>query len=358
MRSFTVVEQGVTITRTGGELNVERANAVIRRTRIEGLESVMLFGGVEVTSGTIRSCLANGVDVSFFTKAGRYRGRLCGPASKNGQRRLAQYSRVLDEKFRLKRAKEMVSGKVANQRNILLRGQRKKRCSEIAQALREMRSIMQKIPRVGSHNELMGNEGRAAALYFGTFGRLVMNNDFEFSKRTRRPPRDPLNACLSFGYMILMARMDGFVQAAGLDPMLGFLHEPDYGRPSLALDLIEEFRPVVVDSLVLRLVNRKQLSRNDFKSMEPDMTDEILAGGSGDGSSEGESSNNGKPGVLLNERGRRIFLSGIMKRLRESLYYPPRECSFPLSDILDMQVQHLVRVMEGREKRYIPFVPR
>jgi len=366
MRTFVVVEQGVKVAKRNGELMVKKAGEAIHKTRLEGLGSLQLFGGVELTSGAIRACLNQGTDISFFTITGRYRGRITGPASKNGTRRLEQYRRVSDPAFRLQAAKALITGKITNQRNLLMRGQRRAKIPENAPALGQMRRSLQRVPDATSHDELMGIEGYAASLYFVCLGRLIKNSDFTFTKRTRRPPRDPINAALSFGYTVLTSNVDGIVQAQGLDPMLGFLHGIDYGRPSLALDLIEEMRPVIVDALVLAMVNRLQLSAFDFEAMRSDLRADQEAQEAQPGSPDtehqpatGAAVPQPKPaGILLNDRGRRVFLAAFAKRLNEKIYYPPLEGAYTIGDILRKQVEHLIRVIDGRDERYVPFVPR
>jgi CRISPR/Cas system-associated endonuclease Cas1 len=275
---------------------------------------------------------------------------------------------------------------------------------------------------------LRGFEGQGAALYFGQLGKLIRNPAFHFTGRTRRPPRDPVNALLSFGYAVWGSIAETEVYRRGLDPMLGFLHQPAYGRPSLMLDLLEEFRPRI-DTLVLRVINRRQLGEDDFEQRAEKTAEEILAeplpaaevrSREGDegaefpwdeplgldvprpasdaraertagqpvhGSSGGDP--NGRPGdaaqadpcealadgsysavdrpaadaaaghsvvgVYLNDVGRKIFLNELFGRLRDRLYYPPRDATLELREIMRQQLHHLARVIERKDETYVPF---
>ena len=254
---------------------------------------------------------------------------------------------------------------------------------------------------------LRGFEGQGAALYFGQFGKLIRNPAFAFATRSRRPPLDPVNALLSFGYAVLGSIAETELYRCGLDPMLGFLHQPAYGRPSLMLDLLEEFRPLI-DALVLRVVNRRQVGEGDFEQRGDRTAEKILAesvpferppdddmvadrddfpqpvrqpfqadppapvrqpfqadppdSGSPDAAS-GTALTAVAPspapvvGVYLNDVGRKIFLTELYTRLRERLDYRPRGVTLELRDILRQQIYHMTRVIEGSEPHYISFAP-
>jgi CRISPR-associated protein Cas1 len=199
-----------------------------------------------------------------------------------------------------------------------------------------------------------GLEGMAAAHYFGQFGKLLLSSELTFHGRNRRPPRDPINACLSFGYALLGNVVETEVLRCGLDPLVGFFHLPHPGRASLALDVLEEFRPFV-DALVLRLVNRQQLGPVDFERRGGPELVELLAAES---PQETEAaSEDGAEGVYLSDSGRRVFLAEFFRRLRERLFYPPRHGSFELRDVVREQIYHLARVIRGEEESYTAFVP-
>lgn len=356
MRTLVLTEAGAELAAEGDVFLVRRGAATARRVRAQDVGQIVLMGPIEATSGAIFSCLRRGIDLVYLTGAGRYRGRIAGPGSRNAPLRLAQFRAATDPAASLAIAKAIVAGKVANQRNLLLRAQRNLRDDEIAAAAAAMRLLVPKIEAAETRDSLMGLEGQAAALYFGVFGRMIRNRDFSFARRVRRPPTDPVNACLSFGYTLLGVTVESAVLKAGFDPLLGFFHEAQYGRPSLVLDLIEELRPVVVDHLVLRLLNRRQLAPGDFEA--PDASDDEDPFAAPEDEAEAAPADAGPQAVHLAAWGRRVFLAAFFRRLREAVFYPPRAGAYELRQIAEQQVYHMARVVEGREPAYVPFVPR
>ncbi len=428
MHALAISEQGTTVHADGDTLVLRRGEFVLRRVRAGELDQVLLFGGVDITSRAMALLLRREVDLVLLTQNGNFRGRLCGRSSKNVQLRLTQYQRATDPAFCLSVARAIVAGKLQNQRQILLRAQRRLQDNDLAAALGNLRVLGQRAAECRDLDVLRGLEGQGAALYFGQFGKLIRNPAFQFSTRTRRPPRDPVNALLSFGYAVLGSTAETEVYRCGLDPMLGFLHQSAYGRPSLMLDLLEEFRPLI-DTLVLRVINRRQVGERDFEQRGEKTAEETLAesappgaapAGDGDEGAEfpwdepvepagrqtedgpdpattacqpavvrlrivpdgpgeanvpGEAcgSAGGVPpaaaaadgasapprepviGVYLNDVGRKVFLNELFRRLRERLYYPPRESTLELRDVLRHQIYHLARVIEAKDDVYVPF---
>jgi CRISP-associated protein Cas1 len=398
MHTLAISEQGTSVHAEGDNLLVQRGKSVLRRIRAGELEQVLLFGGVEVTRQAMNVLLRREIEMVLLTQNGKFRGRLSGRGSKNVQLRLAQYQRTTDPAFCLAVARTIVTGKLQNQRQILLRAQRRLQDDDLAAAIGNLRVQAQRAAECTDLEVLRGFEGQGAALYFGQFGKLIRIPEFQFTTRSRRPPRDPVNALLSFGYAVLGSLAESDVYSCGLDPMLGFLHQPAYGRPSLMLDLLEEFRPLI-DSLVLRVVNRRQLSVQDFDQRTGQSLAEMLADESppsepagpvilllddppaaeplSDGSSSDSTSVGDRPepavaarigqepdairtepvvGVYLNDTGRKIFLNELFRRMRDRLYYPPRDAQLELRDILQQQIYQLARVIEGQQERYQPYV--
>lgn len=352
MHILAVMEQGTRLHLEGEELVLRRDKEVIHRTRLGEVSQVQLFDCVEITSAALAALARKGTDVVFLSRQGYFRARLVGPVSPQAALRMEQVRRALDSDFAARIAAAMVAGKIAHQRQVLLRGQRRLQDDELADVLGRLRWLVLECERQPALDRLRGLEGQAAALYFGQFGKLILAEGMAFSRRSRRPPLDAVNACLSFGYTLLGNILESELHRCGLDPMVGFLHQPHHGRKSLALDLLEEFRPFV-DTLVLRLVNRRQLGPGDFERQAADV-EAILA----EGSAEDEpATEEGAMGVYLNEAGRRIFLKEFFGRMRESMYYPPRQGAYELRDIVREQGYHLIRVIEGVEPGYQAFVP-
>lgn len=373
MHTLSLSEQGTTLHAEGDLLVVRRGEAVLHRVRAAELDQVLVFGRIELSSGALALLLRRGIDVALLTSHGNFRGRLVTRQSKNVTLRLAQYQRVSDPTFCLRIARRVVAAKIKYQRDVLLRAQRRLQDEPLALALGQLRLLGERTETAADLDLLRGLEGQAAAVYFGHFGKLLRNEQFRFPGRTRRPPRDPVNACLSFGYAVLGTVIETEIYRCGLDPQLGFFHQPAYGRPSLMLDVLEEFRPLV-DLLVLRLLNRRQLGPADFEQRTGQSLAEMLA-------DEPPPAETAEPldalpdqpapaatpqdpqatqpvvGVYLNPTGRKIFLAEFFRRLRERMQYPPRDAVLELRDIVREQIYHLARVIEGHQPDYLPFVP-
>ncbi len=348
-KSVAITEPGHTLHLDGQRLVLRTAGRIARTFKLAEVDQVLLFGPVETTHAALAAMLASGVDVVFLTRSGSYRGRLVGRHSRNVELRIAQYDRLREETFSLSVARAIVAGKIRAQRHLLLRSQASLADPEIAATLARLRYFAQDAAAASDREVLLGIEGAAAAAYWAAFGRAIKNPLFTFSRRTKRPPRDPVNACLSFGYSLLGTLVEGEVACAGLDPLLGALHRPEYGRPSLALDILEEFRAPIVDALTLRLINRRQLVPGDFASPSEALGLDQLAVEDG-GPDEG--------GVYLAHRGRRIFIAELFRRLREAVYYAPRDAALSLREIIRQQVYHMARVIRGEEPAYVPFLSR
>jgi CRISPR-associated protein Cas1 len=367
MHALAITEQGTTVHVEGETLLLSVADRVARRVRLAELNQLLLFGRIELTSGAVAALARRGIDVVFLTAQGNYRARLVGRGSGQAALRLAQLRRALEPEFALRFCRALVAGKITHQRQVLLRAQRRLHDEDLADVLGRLRLLVGQAARTDDVDSLRGLEGRAAALYFSQFGKLLRAPELVFTHRTRRPPRDPVNACLSFGYALLGTAVETEVLRCGLEPLLGFFHQPHHGRPSLMLDLLEEFRPLV-DTLVLRLVNRRQLGPLDFErragaslaevlAESPPPTVEAPSEGAAAGDAASPAEGTGGEGVYLADTGRRIYLMEFFRRLRERLYYPPRQGTFELREVIRQQVYHLARVIEGEDADYVPFIP-
>lgn len=268
MRSITIDTQGSVLFNASDTVLVKLGRRILVRLLPEELDQVILAGNIGLMPGAIRLFVDFGVDVVFITIHGRFRGRL---ATKAGERNRLQRKQFLvfdDRERSLAFAKKYVVGKLVNFRILLRRYNKRYRDTRVSSSMAILRAATRKVEVATGFDSLRGYEGSATREYFSAFSRLVNNDYFKFTKRTRRPPRDPFNALLSFSYMMLVTTVRTRVNLVGLDPYLGSLHSVSYGRPSLVLDLMEEFRPVIVDNLVLNLVNKRMISMNDFYFQE------------------------------------------------------------------------------------------
>ncbi len=342
MALLAVFENDVSVSVRNGAVVLLRRGEVIQTVAAHEIDEVHLHGGADLTQAGRNFLLGRGVEVVFLTLDGRVRGRLVGDESAWAARRVAQYRLVIDAPRRLEVARAMVKGKLENQITQLTVRQRTVRSDEVASAILVLRA--QREPAKGARDldALRGVEGNCANVYFGTFGHLLGNTVFAWNGRNRRPPRDPVNAALSFAYTMLCSRVEHAVRRAGLDPYLGLLHETIRGAPALALDLVEEFRPMV-DNLVLSLFNRKQLGPEDFGPPDPDalaaaFPDEETADGA----------------VYLTALGRKILTRAWAVRCNERSPHPLTGNDWTTGALFLEQAQQLRRVIEGEAEAYVP----
>ena len=301
------------------------------------LGGISVFGNVLVSPGLLAKCSEDGRAVTWLSQSGRFVGRMEGPVSGNVLLRKAQWQTALDEGARLLIARNMVAGKIQNARTSILRSAREAEDPADSKALGEtahtLARVLERLPGAPDANALLGMEGDAASAYFGTFTRMVRQDreTFAFTGRSKRPPKDPINALLSFLYALLMSDCLGALQGVGLDPQAGFYHVFRPGRPALALDLMEEFRAAVADRLALTLINRKQVGRESF---------DFRDGGS----------------VYLNEKGRKAVVVAYQERKKETLQHPLLDQKISLGLLPSVQARLLARALRGDIQAYPPFL--
>jgi CRISPR-associated protein Cas1 len=260
--------QGAKIIREGRHLLVKQNGDICNTLFTYRLQQLLIFGNIEITHPAMCLLMKHNIDTVFLTRTGRYLGRIAPPESKNVFLHKRQYDLLDDPAFSIRMARSIVTGKLSNMATLLMRIKRTRNRPEAGAKAEEITRLMTKLDQADSIDSLRGYEGRGTALYFDAFKHGFIEN-LEFFKRVRRPPTDPINSVLSLLYTFLMNRMYAAVRIAGLDPYPGFLHSLDYGRFSLVLDLMEEFRTIIVESLVLSLFNLKILQRSDFHLESP-----------------------------------------------------------------------------------------
>src|SRR2546425_68619 len=249
------------------------------------IDEVVVLGEVTLTASAVHLLLERDVEITYLSHYGQFKGRLSPPFSKNAVLRMAQYRAHQDMTKRCELARRFVIGKLSNQRQRLQRFNRTHRDAEVSQAIQQLTDLLgglatlpvhqppgRKPLATGDHRvagtsleAILGMEGAGSAAYFRCFGKLLSDpKQWPFSGRVKRPPTDPVNALLSFGYALLTNKVASAVQLVGFDHFVGYLHSSFYGRPALALDLVEEFRPIIVDSVVLNMLNHRMLTLDDF----------------------------------------------------------------------------------------------
>ena len=260
-----VMDPQVRLRRESGRLLVEKKQQLLAQIPLFRLESVFVYGNIQLSMPLLAQLLREGIAVAFFSKYGRFRGRLVGPLDRAQSLRAAQFRAVSDAAVCLQAGSQLVISKIENQRAVLQYAAWHHHELNLAGPLSALENLARKAASAGSREELMGCEGAAARTYFDGLSQLLSNPELRFSERTRRPPRDPVNASLSFGYSLLRSRIESHLHGRGFDVCFGFLHAEHHNQPSLALDIMEPWRPYFVDRLVLRLFNLGILKASDFR---------------------------------------------------------------------------------------------
>lgn len=337
LNTLYVTTAGAGLRKDGENLVAEIDGEERARVPFHMLASVVVFGGIFLSPALIQSCAAAGITVVLLDRVGRFQARIEGPVAGNVLLRRAQY-RVSDTPTEIVRG--FVIGKISNQRAVLMRALRDhgdglppERHDSIAKIANRLARILRRTALTSEDpDELRGAEGEAAHLYFSVFDMLIRSPDerFRFRGRTRRPPLDPVNALLSFLYTLLTHDCRSAAESVGLDPAVGFLHRDRPGRPSLALDLMEELRPILADRLALSLINRRQLRAKDFESRD---------GGA----------------VFMTDNGRRTVLAAWQDRKKEERRHPFLEETVPLGLVPHVQAQLLARHLRGDLDAYPPW---
>ena len=264
MAVIYVKEQGALVQKQGGRIVVSKNAQPLLEFPISNIEGIALIGNVQVTAQALHFLLQQGIDISHYTYGGQYLGQTAAESSKNIFLRFSQYELYNNEKKRLDFARKIVSNKIGNQLNVI-ENYRWEEYPQWKDDAAQIRRLREKVSDADTANELLGIEGMSSNIYFRAFGHMF-HCDFEFHGRNRRPPKDPINVIISLGYTFLTKEICSALEAESFEPYLGFLHGIRYGRKSLALDIIEEFRQPVVDRMALKMFNKRMLSKYDFET--------------------------------------------------------------------------------------------
>lgn len=323
-----VQAQGAAVRLEGERFVVHCRDGGRTEARVANTSQVSVYGNVQVTTPVLRTLLDRNIPTLFFSYGGWYQGRLVAGDSKNVDLRLAQYQGVESELLCLRLAKGFVASKVLNCRTML----RRNHANPSAVVLSELKQLAHKARNTSNLGSLLGIEGTAARAYFSEFTGMLKREgaeQFDFDGRNRRPPRDPVNALLSFAYSMLAKELLIAVTAVGLDPMLGFYHRPHFGRAGLALDLMEEFRPIIADSVVINSINTGVVQPDDF----------IHAAGS----------------VNLATAARKRFILAFERRMDQLVTHPVFDYRISYRRVLEVQARLLTRYLLGEINFYPEF---
>jgi CRISPR-associated protein Cas1 len=344
MATLYVTEQGARIEKEYRRLLVSKHDEALLAVPLGRLSEVVLVGRVGATTPALLMLLDAGIPLSFVTRTGKLRGRLTPPSPKNLPLRHAQYDRARDPDFCLAVGRAIVDGKLRNSRTLAYRIRRSRfrargeplgpaqdrRGRTIAVGWPErIEEAIQAVAQAEDMDTLRGIEGAAAKAYFHVF-RGALRPEMTFEKRTRRPPRDPANSLLSLGYTLLTQNLMTACEVVGLDPYDGFFHADKYGRPALALDLVEEFRGPVVDSVVQLVINKRMIGPDDFE-----------AGREG--------------GIYLSDQGLRKFLRQYTRRLNTEILHSYYDRRLSYQKVFEVQARLLAKTIQGELDKYRPF---
>ncbi len=337
LNTLFVTTHGSYLARDGETVLVRAEREIKIRIPVHTLDSIVCFGGISASSPLMQLCAENDVPISFLSQNGRFYARVEGPVSGNVLLRREQYRRADSPKQSAKIARWVVAAKISNARGVILRAIRDHpdtvNRSSLRAAARRMRHCLERVQQESSLQVVRGLEGEAAATYFGVFQHLItrQKDDFRFSGRNRRPPLDRSNALLSFLYAVLLNDVCSSLEATGLDPAVGYLHRDRPGRPGLGLDLMEELRPVIADRLALSLINRRQITKSDFREAE-------------------------SGAVLLNDKGRRTVLVSYQNRKQSEVTHPFTEEKMPIGMVPYAQALLLARFLRDDLDAYPPLL--
>jgi len=330
-RSLVIDEQGAYLRKRKGELIIMRRGEEIGAVPAREIDQLVLVGGVQASTQALRFLLDANVEVHYLSRYGRYQGRFVPEWHKNVHLRLSQAAAHFDEGRCLEIARRMVRGKLHNMRTVLRRAARQEAGDLLSAAADEIDRALPRIDAAGGRDRLRALEGEGSGAYFRVFDRLLKRPgpEFDFTGRSRRPPQDPVNALLGFAYSMLTGEVITALSVAGLDPYIGFFHATKYGRPALALDLMEEFRPIVADTVVRRMVNTGMITPGHFRRRVG--------------------------GCFLTEAGRRVFFKAWDHRKREEATHPIFGYTLAYGRLFELQARILAKVLTGDLEHYTAF---
>ena len=330
-----VIGRGHTVRKKGDRLEIWSKDTAkgndgkVTEARLREISQLNLYGGVEITTPAFVELLQRGVPIMHFTHGGWFQGMSVGHTSKNVELRIRQSAWAADRKRSLSIARSLVSGKIKNSRTQVRRNDP----NPPSKTLELLDRLSRDAKNASSMEKLLGIEGAAADAYFSRLDYLLKGDQgFSFQHRNKRPPTDPVNAVLSYLYGILAKELFATLLAVGFDPYLGFYHQPRYGRPALALDMMEEFRPIIADSAAITLFNNGELADKDF----------VKTG----------------VGVSMKRQAKRAVVAGYERRIQTEITHPIFGYKVSYRRVLEVQGRLLARVINGEIKEYPAFVTR
>lgn len=326
-------ENGAVLSHEDNCFKISSKNGTIRTIPSETLEGISIFGAVQVTTQCIERCLKKGINISFYSPSGAYFGRIISTGHINTARQKAQARLSDTEDFRLAFSKKIIEAKIHNQQVLIKRYLRSASMTKnIEIMVNNIVACEKEIKGCESIQQVMGYEGSAARVYFSMLSKLINKQEFKFDGRNKRPPKDAFNSMISLGYSILLNEVYGEIENKGLNPYFGFLHSDRENHPTLASDLMEEWRAVIVDSTVMSLINGNEISIDHFYKRDD------------------------SPGIFLDRDGMKIFIAKLEKKFAvQSKYLSQVEFPVSFRRGIGLQIESLVRAIENDDiNEYTP----
>lgn len=327
MKSLYVSQQGCYLCLSQEQILIKKGQMTLNQVQLPLVEQILIFGKSQVTTQLIRACLAKEIPILYLSRMGYCYGRVL--PIQQGYRQLSRFQQLLTQVDRLSAAQAIVTAKLKNSRVILMRHYRSHPSTTLEMAIQQLEYLITKVSQTESIERLLGTEGAGAATYFSAFGDCIQNPNFIFIARTRRPPGNPINAMLSFGYQVLWNHLLSLIELNDLDPYQACLHQGSERHAALASDLVEEFRAPIVDSLVIYMINRKMIdSDQDFIYI--------------------------KGGCYINDSGRKKYLQAFLNRMEETIGSDQQ----PRWDSLMQQVKRFREFVYAPSRKYQPYLIR
>jgi len=331
MAHLFVDTPGAHISKSGEAISIHCDGTRLVDTPIQEVDHVTLVGNVQITSQAMRAFARRGVRVAVLGSRGNLDCTIGGHSHKHAELRLAQYGKYRDNAYRLNLGKIVVWSKLKNCLDLVQKHHRSHHDLDCSHEESIIQAEMRRVWQTGNRDEILGCEGNAAHSYYAVFARMIRHDGFTMKGRTRRPPRDPVNALLSLGYTLLYNEIHAALEGIGLDPYIGFLHEVEYGRASLACDLMEEFR-FLIDALVLSVINRRMIEPSDFS------LDEATGG------------------WMLSPSGRKTYYQAYDQKMRTELQHQGQSMCY--RRVFSHHAAAFARVIRDEEYVYTPFEAR
>ncbi|MEW6376160.1 MAG: CRISPR-associated endonuclease Cas1 [Thermodesulfobacteriota bacterium] len=329
MANLYLTEQGSLLRKKGDRLIVEKDDQCLLDVECHKIGAVLIFGNVQFTTQAVHELFQHGIELAILTRTGRLIGQITSPMTKNIELRVEQFKRYGDDAFKLTLSKNIVKGKIRNSLQVLRSFSYNHPEADLKEEMEGLERAESGVLQEDTLEGLNGVEGMAARFYFKGFGKMILG-DFVFDGRRKYPAPDPVNALLSLGYTMVFNEISSLLDGMGFDPYLGYYHKIDYGRPSLASDLLEEFRAPVADRMTLRLINNRIVKADDFYN-----------------NPKGE-------GVYLKRDAMKKYFAEYEDFINQEFTHPLTKENTSLRKCFRIQIENLASCIKG-EKEYLPF---